>query len=1153
MRRCGLVRITPAVAGVTPVPCNSPACGERKPALGGKVRDILLLSICLTTLILLPSCGTSNNSSSSSSSGGVSVVSGSGQAAVVGAAFGAHFVAKVTIGGSAASGVAVTFAAPSSGASGTFANGKATEIDTTDANGLATSTTFTANSIPGEYAVTATATASGQSASVNFGVANTAAPVLVVNAANGSLQTALAGTTFTLPLSAVVDQNGSPVSGVTVTFTAPSSGASGTFANGMTTETDVTGSNGIATSSTFTANGVAGQYQVTASISGGATANLILTNTSAAQLNLAVNNGSLQSTNVGTAFATPLQVRVAISGTGVQGVTVVFAAPNSGASGTFKNTGQTSESDVTDSNGLATASTFTANSIVGQYDVTATIVGGASANLILTNTAGAGVPAVVQAVGGTPQTTVVGTQFALPLSAKVVDGTNTPLPGVSVTFTAPSSGATATFTVSGTSTETDITNGNGVATSSILTANSTTGSYTVNATVTGVAAPAAFNLTNTGPTPSAVIPTGGTPQRATAGSAFASMIATVVDSSGNPMSGISVNFAAPTSGPSGTFSNGTTAQTVTTDSNGHATVGFTANSTPGAPYNVTATVGTLTPADFALMNTVSGVTAYTFYLSGQEKVNFQNHLNFYAVAGTILVDSSGNVVGGEEDYNDADGFTFSNVGITDGSFSYLNTDPPGQRTLTLITTNTQIGVNGTETFKVQFVNTNHALIVQFDNSATSSGSIDVQSLGAPTGGYAFTLSGVDPNYLSVGFGGVFASGGGTLLNPQWQGTIDVADGPSPGLGIQTNIPFTASLGTMDVYGRGVITGIGIPVTGQPPLNLNISYYQVSTKAMRLIDIDSSISAAGSAFAQGTNATAASNAGLGQSVFAIAGNTNPVTPNFKTFFVALGQFTTSNTSSATADLAGVADEDELAKPFVPAAAITGTYQVQTNGYGSLSITSGNLGSISSLGIYFTDPTLNLNDPNNTSTGMGGALLLDLDANLTGGIGIITPQTDTAIISFDGNYAVGWQDINELDGVQYPREFDMLAQGPMVANGTLNLTGVFSDPFETLTTMGTLSTGDTCQSIPKADNDGTGRYSMLEANLPQNPLNCELYFGSTKVPVNFEVIMYQASGTQLFWYQRSLEPLRPAQLFLGTIEQQGSLNGIPAARKGNLRLK
>jgi hypothetical protein len=132
--------------------------------------------------------------------------------------------------------------------------------------------------------------------------------------------------------------------------------------------------------------------------------------------------------------------------------------------------------------------------------------------------------------------------------------------------------------------------------------------------------------------------------------------------------------------------------------------------------------------------------------------------------------------------------------------------------------------------------------------------------------------------------------------------------------------------------------------------------------------------------------------------------------------------------------------------------------------------------------------------------------------------------------------------------------MLAQGSMVANGKLSVTGAFSDPFETLTNDGTLSTGDTCNAIPQVDsgNLGSGRYSMLEANKIQNPWDCILNFG-TGVFQNFETIMYQASGTQLFWYQRSLEPLRPAQLFMGPLEQQGSLNGIPATSGANGRLK
>lgn len=560
-------------------------------------------------------------------------------------------------------------------------------------------------------------------------------------------------------------------------------------------------------------------------------------------------------------------------------------------------------------------------------------------------------------------------------------------------------------------------------------------------------------------------------------------------------------------------------------------------------------VGKLVPAKLASRNTPSGNTTYTFCLSGQEAINFKNHLNFYALAGAVVVDPNGNVVGGEEDYNDANGFTFTKVGITGGSLSFANGDPAGQGTLTVITNNSQIGVGGTETFKVQFVNTNHALIVQFDDSATASGTMDVQTLGIPNRGYAFTLTGVDPTYAPLGLGGVLAASA-TLSSTQWRGTIDVADG-NPLVGVVRGIPFKASFGPVDAYGRGTMAPISIPVSGLPPLNLNIVYYEVNPKAMRLIDIDPTVAAAGSAFAQGTNAISASNAGLGQSVFAVAGNTNVMN---STFFVTVGQFSTSNTSSQIASLAGVADEDELAQKLKNASPITGTYQVQTNGYGSLAITSGNLGKVTSLGLYLTDPNLNLSDPNNTANGAGGALLLDLDTALTGGIGIITPQTDTSANSFAGNYAGGWQDVNQLDGIPYPREFDTVSQGSMVANGNMSLVGVVSDPFETLSSAGTLSTGDTFTTIPQVDtvNLGSGRYTMLEANKPENPLDCILNFG-TGVFTNFETVMYQASGTQLFWYQRALEPLRPAQLFLGPLEQQGSLDGIPAERKGNSSLK
>ena len=64
------------------------------------------------------------------------------------------------------------------------------------------------------------------------------------------------GTAFANPLVVKdVDQYGNPVSGVTVTFTPPGTGASGTF---TTSATAVTNASGVATSNTYTANTTAG-------------------------------------------------------------------------------------------------------------------------------------------------------------------------------------------------------------------------------------------------------------------------------------------------------------------------------------------------------------------------------------------------------------------------------------------------------------------------------------------------------------------------------------------------------------------------------------------------------------------------------------------------------------------------------------------------------------------------------------------------------------------------------------------------------------------------------------------------------------------------------------------------------------------------------
>jgi hypothetical protein len=222
-------------------------------------------------------------------------------------------------------------------------------------------------------------------------------------------------------------------------------------------------------------------------------------------------------------------------------------------------------------------------------------------------------PPVLVASSGSGQSTTVATTFGAPFVATVTIG-GKPVSGVAVVFTS-TQGPGCTFAVApGTPgvpppyTETDTTASDGTATSSVCTADTVSGAYTV-AAATLPAAGAAFSLSNTSGLPVAMTASSGTPQSAAVDTAFADpLVANVTDEFGNPVSGASVTFTAPASGVTGTFANGTDTETDTTDANGDATsTTFTANGNAGGPYKVKATVPGVTGfVPFSLTNTPGG-------------------------------------------------------------------------------------------------------------------------------------------------------------------------------------------------------------------------------------------------------------------------------------------------------------------------------------------------------------------------------------------------------------------------------------------------------------------------------------------------------------------------------------------------------------------
>src|SRR5450432_265927 len=187
------------------------------------------------------------------------------------------FTATVTTNGTPVGGASVVFAVTPSvgGAGGTFAGGSSSATVTSDATmgGQAVSPAFTSNGTPGAFIVTASIPGNPTSTAI-FTVVNTVTP-LSFTSTTGDGQSATVSTDFGTTLTATVlgpivppATTPSPVVGILVTFTAPSTGASGTFADSLSNVTTaITDANGVATAVTFTANATAGgPYTVAATV-----------------------------------------------------------------------------------------------------------------------------------------------------------------------------------------------------------------------------------------------------------------------------------------------------------------------------------------------------------------------------------------------------------------------------------------------------------------------------------------------------------------------------------------------------------------------------------------------------------------------------------------------------------------------------------------------------------------------------------------------------------------------------------------------------------------------------------------------------------------------------------------------------------------------
>jgi hypothetical protein len=139
----------------------------------------------------------------------------------------------------------------------------------------------------------------------------------------------------------------------------------------------------------------------------------------------------------------------------------------------------------------------------------------------------------------------------------------------------------------------------------------------------------------------------------------------------------------------------------------------------------------------------------------------------FQLAGAIVLDGKGGVTSGEQTHSD---FLLSvSDSISGGSY---NIGPDGRGTLTLNTTDQNIGQQGIENLSLVFLSSSHALIATLDNpllnpsSETSSGTLDLQtSTSLATGGYAFAVNGTDLGLGPMAIGGVLKISSPNTISP----------------------------------------------------------------------------------------------------------------------------------------------------------------------------------------------------------------------------------------------------------------------------------------------------------------------------------------------------------------------------------------------------
>ena len=466
------------------------------------------------------------------------------------------FTVEVQENGSAASGKTVTFSITSGDGNASLG----TASTTTGSDGRASTTLTLGNSASGSYTITATVGTKSTSGTATVDTPPPPPPELSISVVSGP-GSGEPGDTLTFVVE--VQEDGSPASGKTVTFSITSGDGNASLGTASTT----TGSDGRASTTLILGNSASGSYTITAS------------------------SGSKSTSGTATVDTPPPLPELSISvvsgpGSGEPGDTLTFVvevqedgSPASGKTVTFSitsgdgNASLSPTSATTGSNGRAQTTLTLGSNASGSYTVKASV-----GDIFVSGTATVEAPpppppSLFLLMTSSPWPLDPGESMTFTVSVQE-DGSAAP--GKTVTFSVSPDDGTVSLSTTSTTTDSD-----GRAQTILRTGSGSSGSYTVTASV-GDSSVSSTATVETSPPPPLPEPTtllsiSGDNQEGVTGEVLANpFVVEVRDENGDPLEGVAVRFVVLTGGGS------LSATTSTTDPNGRVESTLTLGSDPGA-------------------------------------------------------------------------------------------------------------------------------------------------------------------------------------------------------------------------------------------------------------------------------------------------------------------------------------------------------------------------------------------------------------------------------------------------------------------------------------------------------------------------------------------------------------------------------------------